>query len=110
MIECMKKTSSQYARALYSLTDGKSGDGLESAVKAFVEYIASSHNLHLWREIERSFNSILKEKHGVANVTIQTAYEMPTAHKQGIKEAFKNASVNINENPDLLGGAIITID
>lgn len=106
----MKFTARQYADALLTVTEGKTGAALTSAVKGLVEVLTSRHELSRWREIVRAFDNAWRRKYGASEVTLTTAHEPTKKLLDEIAEAWPEASISHTVDAALMGGAVIQID
>ena len=106
----MKISSTQYAKTLLSITEGKQGSDLDQVVKDFVSVLADRHELSRWREILRAFDFAWKKKYGTANIRLETAHTVSEAFLNSIQKAFPDATVTSEVVPELIGGAILQID
>jgi len=106
----MKATPKQLATALVQATEGKSGKELQSAVSEFVRILSQERLMHRWRDIARAVDRVWIERHGMANVTVATAYPLDKPLMQALEKAANGASVTTTVEPELLGGARIRID
>lgn len=106
----MKTTAAQYAKALLTVTDGKSGKALDGAVKDFVALLTERHEMFRWREIVRAFDNAWRRKYGAANVTIETATKPSRELLAAFVKLYPEATITSVLNPELMGGARVQID
>jgi len=106
----MKTDAKQLARGLFAEIQSRGPEELDAVTEAFVEHLTNIHELSLWREVVRAFDSIWKETYGVANVDIVSATELSKDLQKMLEEKFSGASITLHVDESVLGGASVRID
>lgn len=105
----MKKNTPQaYARALYDLTQGKTGAALEKVMQNFVAILARDGKLRKANAIIEEFIHYARAQAGIVEIEIKSARELPSATINHIKKSFGEkveATSVVKEN--LLGGVVV---
>lgn len=106
----MTITAKQYAAALLSLTEGKSGKALEKAIKEFLQYLQAHGAMGKVQEILRSIDGAWKKRYGAANILVETAHPLSKKMREEIQALAPGATLTERVSPELIGGARIRID
>ncbi len=106
----MKTNVKQLARGLVAEIEARGASHLDDVTGAFVMYLAKRHELSLWREVVRALDAVWKEKFGVANVSVVSAFALPREVKETLEETFAGVSVTSRIEESVLGGASVRID
>ena len=106
----MKTQAKQLARALFAEVRSRETEDLDTITEALVKHLADTHQLSSWREIVQAFDTVWKNEFGVANVEVVSATELKNDLKKKLEEIFTGASVTVQIDPTLLGGASVRID
>ncbi len=93
-----------------TMTDGKTGKALESAVSQFAGELQERHELSRWREIVRAFDNAWRRKHGAATVKLTTAFAPSKTMLEDVEKAYPNASITHEVKEELVGGAVLQVD
>ncbi len=106
----MKLESRQLAQIFVNLTEEMDGADLNRAAQAFVELLADRKELYRYRDIIRAIDSVWKQKHGAANITIASAHPLSKSAKEVLLKKAQGATITEEVEKDLIGGAKIRID
>lgn len=107
----MKKlTPRQYATILYSLTEGKKGGHLETAITVFADFLKKRHVFSLFPYIQEAFRAYTKEKSGILPGTFTTARPLSARESHEIQSRMgKHAELTAEVDPRLIGGIRLRI-
>ena len=106
----MKITNKQLAEQFISFVESSDQKQLESASDVLIAWLASRGELKRFREIIRGIDQVWKDKHGMATITIETAYELPAAVRKSLEKQSAGAEIRERVDASLIGGARIRID
>jgi len=106
----MKLSAKQLARMLVTVCEGKTGFELQQTIKEFVQFLSDRQELFRAREVIRQIDSVWKEKFGVANLKIETAYPLSEEVRSQLQTIAHGASIEETVDPKLIGGARLRID
>jgi len=106
----MKITNKQLAEQFISFVESSDQKQLESASDVLIAWLASRGELKRFREIIRGIDQVWKDKHGMATITIETAYELPTTVRKSLEKQSAGAEIRERVDASLIGGARIRID
>lgn len=103
-----KRTTIQYARALYDITlDVKSKD-LPEVIKGFVAMLARDHKLKQAHSILETFIVYAKERAGELPITVTSARDLSDKELVKIGNLFsKHAEVTPVVDKNMIGGVIV---
>ena len=103
-----KRTPTQYAEALYEVTNGRTGKDLSAAVQAFVELLRRDRKLSKVHQIAAAFKRYTKKVDGIIELDVTFAREPKKALLKAIEDAFgANVEMTTHVNEDILGGMIV---
>ncbi len=103
-----KRTTIQYAQALYELTLDLKGKDLSEAVRAFVALLARDHKLKQAHRIMDAFLTYAKEQSGEMPLTVTSARDLSDKDLMKIGNIFsKHAEVTPVVDQNILGGIIV---
>lgn len=106
----MKWKAKQLARAYVDLTDGKSEKDVEKIAMEFVHFLASRHELALWRAVTQSIDRVWRERYGAATITVTSAHPILEKSLAALKKAASGATIHEIVDPELIAGAKLRID
>ena len=106
----MKITNKQLATQFIASVESCDPKDLEAASDVLVAWLAARGELKRFREIIRAIDHVWKEKHGVATLTIETAYPLPAAMRSILEKQTAGAEIRERVDASLIGGARIRID
>lgn len=105
----MKYTTKQLATVVIDLVEsGKAS--VQEVTDGLVRLLAAQHDLKRLHDLERAIEHVWKQRYGVATLTIETAHPLTASLRKKIEQTTKGAEVREVVNPDLIGGARLTID
>jgi len=106
-----KRTTTQYAKALYELTRELKGEKMHEAVTEFVKMLARDHKLKQGTGIVSAFISYAKKMEGTIPLTVVTARKIAEKELIKIGDAIsKNSEVTDEVDANILGGVIVKTD
>ena len=106
-----KRTTIEYAKALYELTKGMKGEKMHLAVAEFVRLLTREHKLKKGERIVLEFVKYAKKMEGAIPLTVTTAREMTEKELLKIGDAIsKEAEVTPVIDPEIIGGVVIKTD
>ncbi|PIR75904.1 MAG: ATP synthase F1 subunit delta [Candidatus Magasanikbacteria bacterium CG_4_9_14_0_2_um_filter_42_11] len=98
----------QYARILFELTDGKSGDDLELSVETFVKFLIEERALSKKEYLMKAFKEYAKLQQGVKKIVITSARELSEKITEEIALIFgKKVEVETKIDTTLIGGIVV---
>ncbi len=106
----MKITNKQLAEQFISVVESGNQKELEAASDVLIAWLASRGELKRFREIIRGIDQVWKDKHGMATITIETAYPIPTSVRSNLEKQAVGAEIRERVDVSLIGGARIRID
>ena len=103
-----KKTTKDYAIALYDATKDLKGKKLEQVLGNFVRLVARDQKLKQAERIIAEFIRYAKKQEGIQDITITSAHELDAKMKKEIEESF-GEKVESAQTVDkgLLGGFVV---
>jgi F-type H+-transporting ATPase subunit delta len=105
-----KKSNRQYAQALYIVTEDLKGKSLDEALTGFVKVLVKDHKLKQANNIIAEFEKYSKEKAGIKNIEITSAFELDNKIIKKIKSTFGEKveeETEVDEN--ILGGIKVRV-
>ena len=106
-----KRTTIQYARALYEVTRDQKGAVLKEVLEAFVQMLAREHHLKKADKIISEFIKYHKSEEGVVPLEVISAREMNDRDLVKIGNIFsEDAEVTPKVDPGIIGGVIVKTD
>ena len=106
-----KRTTTEYAKALYEFTKGLKGEKMHLAVAEFVKLLAREHKLARGERIIVEFVKYAKKMEGTIPLTVTTAREMTEKELLKIGDAVsKQAEVTPLIDSRIIGGVVIKTD
>jgi F-type H+-transporting ATPase subunit delta len=106
----MKLTNKQLATVFIDSVQDVTEHELNESSKVFVEFLRSRGELKRLKEIVRAIDQIWIERHGMATLTIQSAYPLTAALRNSVIKLAAGAEVREVVDPTLIGGARLRID
>ena len=103
-----KRTTIQYARALYEITTDLKGKDLSAVVHGFVSMLARDHKLKQAHRILSVFMEYAKERAGEMPLTVTSARDLSDRELVKIGNIFsKHAEVTPLVDKNMIGGVIV---
>lgn len=105
----MKLTDRQYEEILYQLVKDAKPAEVSKLVKAFVARLAADHRLSHGERIAEDFMHLAKEKTGVVELVVRSAFPLQEAQKKKIAEVFAPEKIELSEQIDqsIIGGLVL---
>ena len=101
----MKTSNSQYARALYEVTNELDGADLSIAISNFVKVLSSDHKLRQADAIIKEFESISKKEQGIISIEITSARKLDESVVNKVKNVFGDKVEAVTSvDKSLMGG------
>ena len=106
----MKKTSLQYATALYELSQGLSEKKMASVVAELVKTLKVEGNAHLLPGVLKAYKTILVKKNELPEVVVRSARELD---EKTIKDLLKELDIDKQTtvvsqlDPEMIGGVFV---
>ncbi|PIR03382.1 MAG: ATP synthase F1 subunit delta [Candidatus Magasanikbacteria bacterium CG11_big_fil_rev_8_21_14_0_20_43_7] len=98
----------QYAKILFELTDGKSGEALEQSVQSFVAFLMRERALSKKTYLMNAFREYAKLQEGIQKIAITSARELSGKMIKEISELFgKKVEVETKIDTSIMGGVIV---
>ncbi len=85
-------------------------DDVPDIMHAFIEELAKSGLLIIWKDIEDSIHEVWKEKFGKSKIVIVSAHPLKNEAKKIIEDFAKGAELHQKVDDRLIGGAVIRVD
>ncbi|HVO87748.1 MAG TPA: F0F1 ATP synthase subunit delta [Casimicrobiaceae bacterium] len=97
-----------------SLLLGIVGDRLNEDARSFIRVLIEADRIAVLPEIAELFETLKNQFEGVAQADIETAYELSDAQRSELAAALerrfgKRIETRVRVNPDLVGGARVTV-
>ena len=88
--------------------------GASRIVRNFLFVVADHQRTHLLPEIQQTFDSVIRQRQGVAEAEVSTAAELTAAQKTTLQQTLerltgKKIQAKYSLDPGLLGGAVVRI-
>lgn len=105
----------EYAGALFEMTDGKTAQEIESAVKNFAEFLAKKGLVKKTTKILEEYQKLHNKKHNIIEATVTLTERLSETAKKELSEALKKKysakEVHLIEKIDqrMLGGLRIKV-
>lgn len=105
-----KKSNSQYAKALYEVTEDLKEDQLDEVLQAFVKILVKDHRLKQANNIIVEFEKYAKEQAGIKEIKITSARELDGSLVEKIKVAFGDKVEEVTSvDESLIGGLKVRV-
>ena len=88
--------------------------GASRIVRNFLFVVVDHQRTHLLPEIQQTFETVIRQRQGVAEAEVSSAAELTTAQKTTLQETLerltgKKIQAKYSLDPGLLGGAVVRI-
>ena len=88
--------------------------GASRILRNFLFVVADHQRTHLLPEIQETFDSVIRQRQGVAEAEVSTAAELTAAQKATLQQTLerltgKKIQAKYSLDPGLLGGAVVRI-
>ena len=109
----MKHSEKKYAKLLFDLLKGKSGQAAKNVVGAFAELLAERNELNRAEKIAGHFNDIWNREKGIIEAKVITAREteknvLSFFNKYIVSQTgAKEVEISAKTDGEILGGAIL---
>jgi len=106
----MAATPKQLAQAYVNATESCDGKELEEVSKQFVSYLKEHYLLGKTHAILAAIDYAWKERYGISQIKITTAYPLTKKSLQTLEKVARGASIETRVDPSIIGGARLQID
>ena len=106
----MKATDKQLAEVFVNTTEEKDVEEVKIVANEFVKWLGEKKLHHRLRDIITMIDQVWVDKHGAANITVNSAHTLDSEAKQKLETVAKGASVKEVVDKKLIGGARVRID
>lgn len=105
----MKLTDRQYEEILYQLVKDAKPAEVSKLVKVFATRLAADHRLSHGERIAEGFMHLAKEKTGIVELLVRSAFPLQEVQKKKIAQVFAPQKIEITERIDknIIGGLVL---
>jgi len=90
------------------------GDRFDESARNFIRVLVESERVSLLPQIATMFDTLKSDAESTANATIESAFELTDAQRSELQSALekrfgRKIETTVRVNPDLIGGARVTV-